>query len=126
MKPLTRGGAQKIGASLQTMRRCVRGREESDKTRSPVLSGSQHLGKTIRSPAISAAEGSSRQALAAARPARRDDPPSADGRHPGPKPVPSLAHELARLICPLHRSIPSKIAPARRQKCRSQMRGVKR
>ena len=46
--------------------------------------------------------GSGRQTLAALRAAPRDDIAAADRRHAGAETVPALAHELARLIGPLH------------------------
>ena len=42
--------------------------------------------------------------LAATGPARVEHPASATGRHPGPEAVPTLAHQLAGLIGPLHGS----------------------
>jgi hypothetical protein len=43
-----------------------------------------------------------RQTLAALGAAPRDDIAAANGRHTGAEAVPALAHELARLISPLH------------------------
>ena len=45
---------------------------------------------------------SGRKALAAPGAARRDDPAPADGGHPGPEAVTTLAHDLAGLKRPLH------------------------
>src|SRR5262245_42800517 len=42
------------------------------------------------------------EALAPARPARGDDLAAAGGLHAGAKTVTALAHQLARLISPLH------------------------
>src|SRR5437879_6385339 len=42
------------------------------------------------------------QPLAAARTARVEHPAAARGAHPGAKPVAALAHQLARLVGPLH------------------------
>jgi hypothetical protein len=54
-----------------------------------------------------------------ARPASHCPQASAIKRTPRAKPVPPLAHEFARLICPLHRSTPySRCASARYRKAR--------
>jgi hypothetical protein len=47
------------------------------------------------------------QPFAAARAPRRDNLAATDGRHPGTKPVPALAHKLAWLIGPLDRAAPT-------------------
>jgi hypothetical protein len=44
--------------------------------------------------------------FAAARAPRRNNFTASHGRHPGTKPVPALAHKLARLVGPLHRAAP--------------------
>ncbi len=57
-------------------------------------------------PAVMGPEVSCRKLLAAARTPRRDHFAAPNGRHPGTKPVPALAHKLAWLICPLHCAAP--------------------
>jgi len=64
--------------------------------RSPARRGSCPAGSARFRPALS------RQALAALGATPRNDVTAADGRHAGAEAVPTLAHELARLIGPLH------------------------